>query len=500
VWESRFRLHSAYICRAGALPLANRRAAYSSDVDVLSVVQGPPHELVTPPRGTDQARTYLVRVAGAVGVRGWPYTALVRNRRNEAANDVRLAQTDCIAVGQRDLVKVDWVDESGHYLKVHFVNGGITTLTVEESFAYRPGDVLWLWQDDGQALALAAPTAAWPETPWIGVVKLITPNDRVVVDIGSRFVEVDNDVSQLETGYTVRGIDEQVTGVLSRSPIKYIDLPSDEDNSADDYKVDTRGLSFNEFGGYAHVVQRARELVELPLSKPDLLRRINARTIKGVVFTGPPGTGKTLLARIVASVSGADCFLISGPEIMTKWYGDSERILRDIFRHASDSSRSVIVIDELDSIAGQRTDDSHEASKRIVATLLTLMDGFDRTTNVVVVATTNRIDDVDIALRRPGRFDWEIRFSMPTIEDRTDILRVSSAHLSTYGFLPHERVASMTEDWSAAELAAIWSEAALLAAHDDRDAITIEDYLGGVARTSEKVQIRLESEAKVATT
>ncbi len=168
--------------------------------------------MVTPPRGTDQARTYLVRVAGAVGVRGWPYTALVRNRRNEAANDVKLAQTDCIAVGQRDLVKVDWVDESGHYLKVHFVNGGITTLTVEESFAYRPGDVLWLWQDDGQALALAAPTAAWPETPWIGVVKLITPNDRVVVDIGSRFVEVDNGVSQLESGYTVRGIDEQVTG------------------------------------------------------------------------------------------------------------------------------------------------------------------------------------------------------------------------------------------------------------------------------------------------
>jgi transitional endoplasmic reticulum ATPase len=128
------------------------------------------------------------------------------------------------------------------------------------------------------------------------------------------------------------------------------------------------------------------------------------------------------------------------------------------------------------------------------------MDGFDRTTNVVVVATTNRIDDVDIALRRPGRFDWEIRFSMPSMDDRTDILRVSSEHLSTYGSLPHERVASMTEGWSAAELAAIWSEAALLAAQDDRDAITVEDYLGGVARTSEKVQIRLQSEAEVATT
>jgi hypothetical protein len=293
-------------------------------------------------RAVTRFRTYSDAVD--LTVRGGPYTALVRNRRNEAAKDSGLVQTDYIAVGQRELVKVDWVDESGHYLKVHFVNGGITTLTVEESFAYQAGDVLWLWQENEQALTLAAPAAAWPDVPWIGVVKLITPNDRLVVDIGSRFVEVDNNGGQIETGYTVRGVDERVTGVLSRSPIKYIDLPSDEDSSADDYKVDTRGLSFNEFGGYAHVVQRARELVELPLSKPELLQRINARTIKGVVFTGPPGTGKTLLARIVASVSGADCFLISGPEIITKWYGDRERLLRDIFRRASESSRSVIVM------------------------------------------------------------------------------------------------------------------------------------------------------------
>lgn len=209
--------------------------------------------------------------------------------------------------------------------------------------------------------------------------------------------------------------------------------------------------------------------------------KIGARPIRGVIFSGPPGTGKTLLAKIIASTSGSTYYEISGPEIMSKWYGDAEATLREIFKDAQANAPAVLVIDEIDSIASQRSDDSHEASKRVVAQMLTLMDGL-RESHAVVVATTNRVTDLDKALRRPGRFDWEVDFGMPTTQDREAILATSSKRLTTDGALDHERIASMTDGWTAAELTAIWSEAALLAATDGRDSIAQEDYLGGYSR------------------
>lgn len=232
------------------------------------------------------------------------------------------------------------------------------------------------------------------------------------------------------------------------------------------------------------MVARAQELIEVPLAHHDRLAKINARPIKGVLFTGGPGTGKTMLARIIANRSGAEFLEISGPQFISKWVGQSEEILRLIFDYASKQERCIIFFDEIDSVAGKRSDESHESSRRVVAQLLTLMDGFSPADNVVVIAATNRPQDIDVALLRPGRFDWEINFPYPDRDDREEILRTSQSRHQTRGQLPHEYVAGTTEGWSGAELAAIWTEAALLAVSDERDAIGVEDYLGGYQRVA----------------
>lgn len=291
-----------------------------------------------------------------------------------------------------------------------------------------------------------------------------------------------------EVGNTVEVRDsEGVVRVLSEKPIRYVDPPDDDDEDIIQQFSPNVGNGteiFEDFGGLKEVVDRARELIEVPLKRKDELAAIGARPIKGVLFTGAPGTGKTMLARIIANSADAKFYEISGPQVFSKWYGESEKILRTIFKHAASRERAIIFFDEIDSVAGQRAEESHEASRRVVAELLTSMDGFSSDSTVVVIAATNRPQDIDQALRRPGRFDWEINFPPPDRADRADILQKSAGHLSTTGVLPHHMVADRTEGWSAAELAAIWSEAALLAASDGRSAIRDQDYVGGFERTS----------------
>lgn len=293
-----------------------------------------------------------------------------------------------------------------------------------------------------------------------------------------------------EVGNTVEAGDVQgVVRVLSEEPIKYIDLPAIDEEVVNRFRTggsSDNQLTFDDFGGLSSVVKRARELIELPLQRHEELAKIGARATKGVLFTGPPGTGKTLLARIIAAQAGAAFFEISGPEIFSKWYGQSEEFLRRIFDAAAEDKRVIIFFDEIDSVAAHRDDDAHEASRRVVAQLLTLMDGFDSTGNVVVIAATNRPQDLDVALRRRGRLDWEIQFPLPSVEDRLDILIKTARNLQTLDPLPHKFVAARTDGWSSTELAAIWTDASLLAVADNRSDIFIEDYIGGFERVERK--------------
>lgn len=367
-----------------------------------------------------------------------------------------------------------------------FPNGTVTEVDVQEPFPIDPGTVVILDSDRGQLRVVAE--NLWEPEDFVGVVRL-RHADVTLIDVNGRVHRVATiDSVPYREGNTVEATEHGVTRVLSQDPIRYFDLPTITESTIDEFLVatpesDDQGLDFDSFGGMADVVKRARELIETPLRKHDMLQKIGAKAITGVLLTGPPGTGKTMLARIIASRAKAYFYEVSGPVIASQWYGQSEELLRSIFKAARAKSRSIIFFDEIDSVAGHR-DDAHEASKRIVAQLLVLMDGFKTHENVVVIATTNRPQDIDIALLRPGRFDWRIDFPAPTLTDREEILRVSSSPIHTFEPLPYAWAAEKTEGWSAAELTAIWNEAALLAVSDERDVIVGEDFVEGLARVA----------------
>lgn len=366
---------------------------------------------------------------------------------------------------------------------------------------YNPGDCDELTVGDVVLISVdssrvdKAPAELWHEEPWVGVIKLVTA-DRLVVDINGRFRVITRPADlSVQQGNTVAGTDTAgITEILCPKPVRLIEFPEIDDSTVAQYKHPRRNEpTFDDFGGYDEAVARARELIEVPLEKHSELTKIGARPIKGVLLTGPPGTGKTLLARIIANQANAQFYEISGPEIISKWYGQSAELIRKIFEDAANQPRAIIFFDEIDSIAVRREADTHEESRRIVGQLLTAIDGFKRVTNVIVVAATNRPADVDRALRRPGRFDWQINFPMPTRKDREEILAVSARRLSKGEELPYSLIADRTESWTPADLSAIWSEAALLAAADGREAIFVDDFIGGFDRVS-RLRTRLLAE------
>lgn len=382
------------------------------------------------------------------------------------------------------MARIRSLSDGGRRLYLEFRNGTVGTADSESPWPHRVGDVvLFIEENNGQRLE-PAPLDLWGDEPWVGVVRLKL-EDITVVETGGRLRRVPTTSVPYSESNTVEVAEfAGVLRVLHESPVRYIDLPAVDDAAIERFETEKEEVkpSFEDFGGLASVVARARELIELPLKMRSELSDIGARPIKGVLFTGAPGTGKTMLARIIANQAEAAFYEISGPEIFSKWYGQSGEVLRGIFDRAATHDSAIVFFDEIDSIAARRGDESHEESKRVVAQLLTLMDGFKAETNVVVIATTNRPGDIDPALRRPGRFDWEIHFPNPDLDDRRAILRASARSLALSGPLPHAIVAANTNGWSAADLAGIWTEAALLAVADRRRRISIEDYVGGFER------------------
>lgn len=373
----------------------------------------------------------------------------------------------------------------GKRLYLELKNGQTATVDANQPFEFMEGSVVLVRQEDNYIEA--APESVWPDESFVGVVRL-KKDDVTVVDARGQWkmLHTNSDLSYAE-GNTIEASDAAgIIRVLSNDPIRFVDLPTVDKDAIATFRHDRSGSgeSFNDFGGLEAVVARARELIEAPLKHKEALNRIGARPIKGVLFTGPPGTGKTMLARIIANETDSAFFEIGGPEIFSKWYGQSEEILRRLFEAAKAETSAIIFFDEIDSVASQREEEAHEASRRVVAQLLTLMDGFESGDNVIVIAATNRPQDIDGALRRPGRFDWEISFPIPTLNDRRLILEKWATRLHTSGELPHEWVAKHALGWSGAELSAIWSEAALLSAADKRDVILAEDYVAGFQRVA----------------
>jgi transitional endoplasmic reticulum ATPase len=222
-------------------------------------------------------------------------------------------------------------------------------------------------------------------------------------------------------------------------------------------------VTYEDIGGLKRELGMVRELIELPLRHPEIFQKLGIDPPKGVLLYGPPGTGKTLIAKAVANETDAYFINISGPEIMSKFYGESEQHLRELFKEGSDNAPAIIFIDEIDAIAPKRSEVTGEVERRVVAQLLALMDGLEARGQVVVIAATNRPEGIDPALRRPGRFDREIEIGVPDAAGRLQILQVHTRGMPIADDVKLEDIARTTHGFVGADLAAVSKEAAMLA-------------------------------------
>ncbi len=222
-----------------------------------------------------------------------------------------------------------------------------------------------------------------------------------------------------------------------------------------------REVTYDDVGGLGATIDQVREMIELPLKHPELFHRLGIEPPRGVLLHGPPGTGKTRLARAVANEADARFFHIAGPEIMGRFYGESEQRLRDVFAQAAQEAPAIIFMDEIDSIAPKRETASGEVERRVVAQLLTLMDGMEPRQNVVVIGATNRVDALDEALRRPGRFDREVVIGVPDAEGRREILGIHTRAMPLAEDVARDELARVTHGFVGADLAALCREAAM---------------------------------------
>ena len=285
-------------------------------------------------------------------------------------------------------------------------------------------------------------------------------------------------------------------GVVHIDAETEIELRPEYEEPADARRAD---VTYDDIGGMGPTIDQLREMVELPLRYPELFQRLGVDPPKGVLLHGPPGTGKTRLARAVANESAAEFFLINGPEIMGSAYGESEKRLREVFEQAAKRAPSIVFIDEIDSIAPKRGQVSGEAEKRLVAQLLTLMDGLEARANLVVIAATNRPEAIDEALRRPGRFDREIVVGVPDERGRREILGIHTRGMPLGDKVDLDELARTTYGFVGADLAALTREAAIEAVRRimprlnleegtippevlDDLSVTREDFMGAIKR------------------
>lgn len=271
--------------------------------------------------------------------------------------------------------------------------------------------------------------------------------------------------------------------VTKTNPKKYVRISQNTEIKVSEKVVKPGDLkvpsiTYDDIGGLKEEVSAIREMIEIPMKHPEVFERIGISPPKGVLLYGPPGTGKTLLAKALANELDAHFKVINGPEIMSKYYGESEKQLRDIFEEAEKNSPAIIFIDEIDSIAPNRENVTGEAERRIVSQLLTLMDGLKGRGHVVVIAATNRQNSIDPALRRPGRFDREIPINPPTREGRREILDVHTRGMPLDKDVNLDRIAELTHGFTGADLEVLSKEAAMKA---------LKKYIPDLVRFEERV-------------
>ena len=285
--------------------------------------------------------------------------------------------------------------------------------------------------------------------------------------------------------------------VVSTSPKGIVRVTADTEIDIKDEAIDDediaggKEIAYEDIGGIGSQLQKVREMIELPLKHPELFRRLGIDPPKGVLLHGPPGTGKTMIAKAVASEVNAHFKSINGPEIISKYYGESEKQLREVFVEAGENSPAIIFIDEIDSICPKREDVSGEVERRVVAQMLSLMDGMQGRSNVVVIGATNRQDAIDPALRRPGRFDREIEIGVPDREGRQEIMEIHTRQMPISDDFNMEWILENTYGFVGADLAALVRESAMKALRRYLPEIDLEEE-EIPPEVLEKMEVRME--------
>lgn len=299
----------------------------------------------------------------------------------------------------------------------------------------------------------------------------LNANQKIVIDVfGTRLGYVVSKVNP--KGYVIVNAGTRI--IVSDTPY------------AGDLKA--TGISYEDIGGLKNEIELIREMVELPMKHPEVFQKLGVGAPKGVLLTGPPGTGKTLLAKAVATETDSAFFSIAGPEIVSKYYGESEKHLRDVFEQAEKNAPAIIFIDEVDSIAPKRGEGIDQTEKRIVAQLLTLMDGLKSRGQVVVMAATNRPEDIDEALRRPGRFDRELRINPPDEIGRKEILKIHTRGMPLDRDVGFDEIAQKTIGYTGADIEVLCKEAALKA---------IKPHFAELKKMDEKIPTAILDKIKV---
>jgi len=320
----------------------------------------------------------------------------------------------------------------------------------------------------------------------LGIVESVIGNGKVAV-------RASNGASFLVSSSQMIPEDAMKAGAqvaLNMHTLAIIDvIPKADDPYVAAFEVESdTNISYADIGGLHDQIRDIREIIELPLAKPELFKKVGIKPPKGVLLFGPPGTGKTLLARAVAHSTDATFIRIVGSEFVQKYIGEGARVVRDLFTLAKKKSPSIIFIDELDSIGAKRLDDTSGGDREVQRTLMQLlaeMDGFDDRGDVKIIAATNRPDILDSALLRPGRFDRFIEVPLPDSEARVKILEVLTRNLNCAPDIDYDKITSMLDGTNGADIAAIVSEAGMFAIRDEREMVEYEDFTKSIMKLLE---------------